>query len=69
MKGAQREQPRLGFVKGQEREMMKVQPHWQLKAQHQRGHAKKLRLSTMKTAHERPLVKVQPSCSRRPPVY
>lgn len=60
------EQLRLRTVRGQERPLVKLQPQQQLKAQDYRGHAEKLGVGTMKRAHERLLVKGQPSCSRRP---
>jgi hypothetical protein len=63
---AHEEQPRLGTVRGQERPLVKVQPQWQLMAQDCRGLAKKLRLGTMERTHAMLLVKVQPSCSRKP---
>lgn len=46
--------------------IVKLKPQQQLKAQDCRGHAEKLRVDTMKKAHERLWVKVQPSHSRRP---
>ena len=48
---------------GHGRPLVKVQPHLQLMAQDRRGHAKELRLGTMKRAYKRLLVK--PSYSGR----
>jgi hypothetical protein len=50
-------------MRGHGRPLVKVQPQLQLMAQDRRGHAKELRLGTMKRAYERLLVK--PSFSRR----
>jgi hypothetical protein len=55
----------LGTVRGQKKPLVKVQPQWQLRAQDWRGHAGKLRLSTMKRDYEWLFVKVQSSCSGR----
>lgn len=55
----------LGSVRDQERPLGKMQPHWHLKAQDWSGHGEKLRLSAIKRAYERLLMKVQSSCSRR----
>ena len=57
------ESMRLGTVGGQGRPLVKVQPHLKLIAQDRSGHAKLLRLGTMKRAYERLLVK--PSCSQK----
>jgi hypothetical protein len=53
-------------VRGQERPLVKELPQWQLKAKNGSGHTKKLRLSSMKRAYERLLVKVKPTCRGRP---
>jgi hypothetical protein len=57
------EQLRLRTVTGLGRPLMKVQPQLQFMTQDWRGHAKELRLGTMKRAYERLLVK--PSCRRQ----
>jgi hypothetical protein len=57
------EQLRIGTVRGHGRPLVKVQPQLQLMAQDRRGHAKEMRLGTMKKAYERLLVK--PSYSGR----
>jgi hypothetical protein len=54
----------LSTVRGHGRSLVKVQPQLQLTAQDSRGHAKELRLGTMKRAYERLLVK--PSYRGRP---
>ena len=56
----------LELWEAREGHLVKVQPQLQLMTQDWRGHAKKLRLGTMKRACEKLLVKVQSSCSRRP---
>jgi hypothetical protein len=50
-------------VRGHEKPLVKVQPQLQLTAQDWRGHAKELRLGTMKRAYERLVLK--PSYSGR----
>jgi hypothetical protein len=58
------EQLRLGTMRSHGIPLLGEKPQFQLKAQERRDHAKKMRLSTMKRAYERLLVK--PSYSARP---
>lgn len=57
------EELRRGTVRSHTRPLVKVQPQLQLIAQDLRGHAKEVRLGTMKKAYERLLLK--PSYSGR----
>jgi hypothetical protein len=58
------EQLRHSNVRGEGRSLVKVQPQVQLTTQDWRGHAKKLRLSTIKGVYETLLVK--PGCIEKP---
>jgi hypothetical protein len=54
----------LGTVRGQEKQLVKMKPRWQLKAWDARGHAKKLRLGSSKEAYNRLLVKLESVAAR-----